>query len=51
MTKHILYQAPAVEFLDVELEGVLCTSGDDTPASGGGLGTIKDWVEGGSIDF
>lgn len=50
MTKHILYQAPAVEFLDVELEGVLCESGA-TPASGGGLGTIKEWVEGGSIDF
>ena len=48
MTKHILYQAPAVEFLDVENEGVLCESGVPTA---GGLGTIKDWVEGGYIDF
>lgn len=48
MTKHIIYQAPAVEFLDMENEGVLCESGMPTPS---GFGTIKDWTEGGSIDF
>ena len=46
MTKHILYQAPAVEFLDVELEGVLCQS------EAGGRAAIKDWTQNsGAIDF
>ena len=46
MTKNFLYQAPAVEFLDMEHEGVLCQS------EAGGMATIEDWTQNsGAIDF
>lgn len=36
------YNAPSVEVLDVQVEGILCESGDVT---------IKDWTDGDSVDF
>jgi hypothetical protein len=45
MITNNFYQAPVVEYLDAESEGVLCQSGAGTAG-------INDWKQGsGSIDF
>ena len=47
MTKYILYQAPSVDFIEVEQEGVLCQSGQAASSA-----SVKPWTQSSnSVDF